>query len=65
MNGKVFIGRAATESGRRPFIVNAFAMSTDGHAVAANGTPAFNGQVFFNPGSGTMGRLQRRMFSGS
>jgi hypothetical protein len=36
----------------------------DGTGVNADGGPAFQGQVFFNPGAGTLGTLQRRMFSG-
>jgi hypothetical protein len=36
----------------------------DGSAVNAPGTPTFAGQVFSNPGAGTLGELQRRGFSG-
>ena len=36
----------------------------DGSGVNAPGTPTFAGQVFSNPGPGTLGELQRRMFSG-
>ena len=36
----------------------------DGTGVNADGTPAFTGQVFFNPGAGTLGVLQRRLFDG-
>jgi hypothetical protein len=36
----------------------------DGSAVNAPGTPTFAGQVFSNPGAGTLGELQRREFSG-
>ena len=32
----------------------------DGSGVNADGDPAFHGQVFFNPGPGTLGTLQRR-----
>jgi hypothetical protein len=32
--------------------------------VNTDGAPAFNGQIFFNPGAGTLGVLQRRMFDG-
>jgi len=35
-----------------------------GRGVAPFGDPAFNGQVFFNPAAGTVGALQRRMFTG-
>jgi hypothetical protein len=36
----------------------------DGRAAAASGSAPFAGQVFFNPGAGTVGNLQRRSFSG-
>jgi hypothetical protein len=36
----------------------------DGSGVNAPGTPTFAGQIFSNPGAGTLGELQRRMFSG-
>ena len=35
-----------------------------GRAVAPFGSPAFQGEVFFNPAAGTVGALQRRMFTG-
>ena len=35
-----------------------------GRAVAPFGAPAFQGEVFFNPVAGTVGALQRRMFTG-
>jgi hypothetical protein len=36
----------------------------DGSGVNAPGVAAFTGEVFSNPGPGTLGELQRRMFSG-
>jgi hypothetical protein len=36
----------------------------DGRAVNADGSALFPGQVFFHPGPGQIGGLQRRMFSG-
>ena len=36
----------------------------DGRGAAQAGSPAFDGQVFFNPEAGTVGNTQRRMFSG-
>jgi hypothetical protein len=36
----------------------------DKRAVAADGTAPFAGQVFFHPAAGTLGTLQRNMFSG-
>ena len=37
---------------------------SDGTGVNADGSAAFQGQVFYNPGAGTLGALQRRLFSG-
>lgn len=51
-------------TGNGPYFVNASAIGVDGRAVAADGAAPFSGQLFFNPGSGTIGTLQRRMFSG-
>jgi hypothetical protein len=36
----------------------------DGRGAAQPGSAPFQGQVFFNPGPGTVGTTQRRMFSG-
>ena len=36
----------------------------DGRGASAPGTAPFAGQVFYNPTAGTVGNLQRRMFSG-
>ena len=36
----------------------------DGRGASSAGSAPFPGQVFFNPGPGTVGNLQRRMFSG-
>ncbi|MEO8130073.1 MAG: TonB-dependent receptor, partial [Bryobacteraceae bacterium] len=48
-----------------PFFVASSAISpTEGRGAASDGAPVFPGQVFFNPGPGTLGALQRRMFSG-
>lgn len=44
--------------------VNQSVKGPDGRAVGTDGAAPFNGQVFFNPGPGTVGGLQRRMFSG-
>jgi len=51
-------------TGDGPYFVAASALSQDGTAVAADGRPSFNGHVFFHPGPGEIGTLQRRMFSG-
>jgi hypothetical protein len=37
---------------------------TDGRAVAPDGSAPFSGQVFFEPGAGTIGQMQRDMFNG-
>jgi hypothetical protein len=46
-----------------PMMISSSAINTDGTGASA-GSPAFNGQVFFNPTAGNLGTLQRRMFSG-
>jgi hypothetical protein len=51
-------------TGNGPYYVAASAIGADGRAVAADGSAPFNGQVFFLPAAGTLGALQRRMFSG-
>jgi hypothetical protein len=51
-------------TGIGPYFANASAIGTDGRAVAPDGAAAFNGQVFFQPGPGTIGALQRNYFSG-
>jgi len=47
-----------------PYYLPASAIGSDGRAVAPDGQPAFNGQIFFNPPAGTVGTLQRREFTG-
>lgn len=47
-----------------PYFVPASAIGPDGRAVAPDGSAPFAGQVFFQPGAGTLGTLQRFMFSG-
>jgi hypothetical protein len=52
-------------TGNGPMMISSSAInSADGTGVNADGEPDFHGQVFFNPGAGTLGTLQRRMFSG-
>jgi hypothetical protein len=52
-------------TGNGPTIVSPSAINpADGTGVNADGDPAFKGQIFFNPGAGTLGVLQRRYFSG-
>lgn len=47
-----------------PMYIAASALGPDGRAVVSDGQTPFNGQVFFHPQAGTIGGLQRRMFSG-
>jgi hypothetical protein len=51
-------------TGNGPLIVPNSALAPDGRAVGPDGAAPFAGQVFTNPGAGTIGALQRRMFSG-
>ena len=51
-------------TGNGPYYLPASAIGSDGRGVAPDGQPAFNGQIFFNPPAGTVGTLQRRMFTG-
>jgi hypothetical protein len=47
-----------------PYYVAASAIGSDGRAVAADGAAPFTGQVFFEPGAGTLGSLQRANLNG-
>jgi hypothetical protein len=52
-------------TGNGPMMITQSAINaTNGTGVNTDGAPAFNGQVFFNPGAGTLGVLQRRLFDG-
>ncbi|HZO57257.1 MAG TPA: TonB-dependent receptor [Bryobacteraceae bacterium] len=51
-------------SGTGPYMVAASAIGPDSRAVQADGAAPFSGQIFFQPGAGEIGSLQRRMFSG-
>ena len=51
-------------TGNGPMMIAPSAINTDGTGVNTDGDPAFNGQIFFNPGAGTLGVLQRRLFDG-
>ncbi|MCU1233647.1 MAG: TonB-dependent receptor, plug, partial [Candidatus Solibacter sp.] len=51
-------------TGSGPMMVTSSAINSDGTGVNTDGDPAFNGQVFFNPGAGTLGVLQKRFFDG-
>jgi hypothetical protein len=51
-------------TGDGPYLLDKSIIGPDGRAVAADGAAPFAGQVFFNPGPGQIGSMQRRMFSG-
>jgi len=51
-------------TGNGPMMLPASAINVDGSGIAAPGDPAFQGEVFFNPGPGQLGTLQRRLFDG-
>ena len=51
-------------TGDGPYFVDRSIIGPDGRGVAPDGSAPFAGQVFFNPGAGEIGTLQRRMFSG-
>jgi hypothetical protein len=52
-------------TGNGPVMVARSAINPADHSgVTAPGDPAFAGQLFSNPGAGTLGVLQRRLFSG-
>lgn len=50
-------------TGNGPYIVSQSAIGADGRGVAPVGS-VFQGQIFTNPTAGTIGELQRRMFTG-
>ena len=51
-------------TGTGPYFVNPAAIAPSGRGVAPFGQPTFNGQVFVDPGPGTDGSIQRRLFTG-
>ena len=51
-------------TGDGPVFAASSVKGPDGRAVAQDGEQPFAGQVFFHPAAGTLGGLQRRMFSG-
>jgi hypothetical protein len=52
-------------TGNGPMMIAQSAInSTDGTGVNTDGQPLFSGQIFTNPGAGTIGVLQKRMFDG-
>ncbi len=52
-------------TGNGPYMIAQGALNpADKRGVAPDGSASFQGQVFSNPTAGTLGNLQRRMFSG-
>jgi hypothetical protein len=51
-------------TGNGPMYVAASGIGTDGRAVAPDGSAPFTGQVFTEPGAGTIGSLQRMDLTG-
>src|SRR5262249_33487713 len=52
-------------TGNGPYMISQSAIDpADGTGVNGDGNPSFSGQVFSNPPAGTVGVLQRRLFSG-
>lgn len=51
-------------TGNGPYFIAPSAIGADGRGTSADLTAPFSGQMFFNPGPGQLGTLQRRMFSG-
>ena len=49
-------------TGNGPYFLSPTVINTDGRGAEYGST--FNGEMFFNPGPGTVGGLQRRMFTG-
>lgn len=51
-------------TGNGPMFINPSVINSEGLGASSPGTAPFQGQVFFNPGPGTLGTLQRLMFNG-
>jgi hypothetical protein len=52
------------KTGNGVYYINPSAIGPNGTGAAADGSAPFPGQVFFNPGAGTVGGLQRRLLTG-
>jgi hypothetical protein len=52
------------QTGNGPYFIAPSAIGPDGRGAASAGATPFAGQVFFNPGAGTVGTLQRNYFTG-
>lgn len=51
-------------NGNGPFFLSPSLIGPDGRGVNSDGSGTYAGQIFYNPAAGTLGNLQRRMFSG-
>jgi hypothetical protein len=51
-------------TGTGPYFINPSVINTDGRGTTVEGSALFANQIFTQPGAGTIGALQRRMFSG-
>jgi hypothetical protein len=51
-------------NGNGPFFLSPSLIGPDGRGVNSDGSGTYAGQIFYNPSAGTLGNLQRRMFSG-
>lgn len=51
-------------TGNGPYMITQSAIGPDGRGVVTLGQAEFPGEVFTNPTAGTIGQLQRRMFTG-
>ena len=51
-------------TGNGPSFINPSAIGPNGAGVAADGSAPYTGQLFTNPGAGTVGSLQRRILNG-
>ncbi|MEO8592095.1 MAG: TonB-dependent receptor [Candidatus Solibacter sp.] len=51
-------------TGTGPYFISPTVIGSDGRGASQAGTTPFAGQLFFNPDPGTLGNLQRRLFTG-
>jgi len=51
-------------TGNGPYIVPSSAIGPDGRGVVSLGQTPFSGELFYNPGPGRLGTLQKRVFDG-
>lgn len=51
-------------TGNGPYFLSPSLLGADNRGVNSDGSATYAGQIFYNPEPGTVGNLQRRMFSG-